>query len=337
MANEVTLTFVGDTDKLEKSFDSVGVGAKSMGDKVSEAGAGFDRVGEAADSVDTKAMGFRDTMTGVQDTSVGLGMIMKGELFTGFLTLGMGVGDLASGFYNLIIPMTKTIATTVASTAATVGHAAVSTAVAVKTAVWTAAQWLLNAALTANPIGIVVVAIAALIAIVVLIATKTTWFQDAWRVAWGAIKSVAVSFWDWMSALPGKIAGAFASIASAISSPFRAAFNAVANAWNNTVGRLSWTVPSWVPILGGHTISAPKLPTFHAGGRVRGMPGQDVVAILRAGEHVVTEKDASAAAVAGGVTNIYVTVPLEDLRQLRDLEEFLDLLRNNSRRGVVNA
>lgn len=60
------------------------------------------------------------------------------------------------------------------------------------TGIATAAQWLWNAAMTANPIALVVIGIAALVAAILWVALKTTWFQTAWRVAWGAIKA---SFW----------------------------------------------------------------------------------------------------------------------------------------------
>lgn len=69
-------------------------------------------------------------------------------------------------------------------------------AVAIGTKVWAAAQWLLNIAMDANPIGLIILGIAALIAVVVLIATKTHWFQDLWKVAWAAIKIAAVAVWD---------------------------------------------------------------------------------------------------------------------------------------------
>ena len=147
-------------------------------------------------------------------------------------------------------------------------------------------QWLLNAALTANPIGLIIVAVAALVAIIVLIATKTTWFQDLWRAAWGGIKKAASAVWDWLKALPEKIGSEFKSVAGFITAPFRVAFNFVADAWNNTIGKLSWSVPSWVPFIGGSTISAPQLPKFHAGGVVPGAPGQEVMALLQAGERV---------------------------------------------------
>lgn len=60
--------------------------------------------------------------------------------------------------------MARQKATTLAMTAAQARHKAVSLAVAGVTRAVTAGQWLLNAALTANPIGIVVMAVAALIA-----------------------------------------------------------------------------------------------------------------------------------------------------------------------------
>lgn len=54
---------------------------------------------------------------------------------------------------------------------------------AVKGAVelWTIAQTLLDVVLNANPIGLIVIGIAALVAIIVTIATKTHWFQDIWQ------------------------------------------------------------------------------------------------------------------------------------------------------------
>jgi hypothetical protein len=151
---------------------------------------------------------------------------------------------------------------------------------------WTGAQWLLNVAMDANPVGAIIVAVVALIAVIVLIATKTTWFETAWKVSWGWIKRTAEDVWHWLEALPGNIGRAFSSMASTISSPFRSAFNFVADAWNNTIGKLSWTVPGWVPVIGGNTIAAPRLPKFHTGGVVPGVPGSEMLAVLQAGERV---------------------------------------------------
>jgi hypothetical protein len=277
---QVVLTFAGETKNLEEGFNRVGDSSKRMSDKVGESSDGFRKAGEAADEVDTKAMGFRDTMTGVQDTMKGTSQIAKGDLFNGFLTLGMGIGDLGSGFYNFLIPaLQKTKIATLAS-------AAGSKIAAGASRVWAAGQWLLNTALLASPITWVIVGIVALVAVVVLIATKTRWFQTAWRVAWSGIRSAASNAWNFIRQIPGWIGRAFSRVAGAISSPFRAAFNFIASAWNNTVGRLSFTFPGWIPGIGGNSISVPHLPHFHSGGVVPGTPGSEQLAVLQAGERV---------------------------------------------------
>lgn len=158
----------------------------------------------------------------------------------------------------------------------------------------TIAQWAWNIAMTANPIGLIIVGIAALIAAIVWIATKTTWFQDIWNAAWGWIKNTAIDVWEWLKALPDKIGDVFSSMANLMTWPFRTAFNFIADAWNNTIGQLSWTVPDWVPFIGGNTISVPKLPKFHSGGVVPGPFGKEVPILARAGERVLTaEQDAA--------------------------------------------
>lgn len=280
MANQVTLTFAGETKNIEGSFDRVGSSAKRMSDEVGNASDGFHRAGEAADAVDTKAMGFRDTLTGVQDTMGGVAALSKGPTLEGFLLLGTGIGDLGSGFYNFLIPAlaaakSSTIAQTVASKAAAAGSKA-----------WAAAQWIMNASLWASPITWIVVGVIALIAVIVLIAKKTDWFSRAWRASWSWIKSAAANTWEFLKKIPGWIGTAFSKVARFITAPYRAAFNAIARAWNNTIGRLSWSVPSWVPFIGGNSISVPNLPTFHTGGTVGGVRGTPTVALLQAGERV---------------------------------------------------
>ncbi|MFI5995865.1 hypothetical protein ACIBAC_28945 [Streptomyces sp. NPDC051362] len=60
--------------------------------------------------------------------------------------------------------------------------------------IWNAEIWASTAALLANPMTWIVIAIIALIAVIVLIATKTTWFQTAWAAMTAAV-GVA---WDWL-------------------------------------------------------------------------------------------------------------------------------------------
>jgi hypothetical protein len=150
----------------------------------------------------------------------------------------------------------------------------------------TAAQWAWNVATTANPIGLIIVAIAALIAIIILIATKTTWFQDLWNWIWGKIGDPVKAVWAWLKdsagaavdfiankfmlllGLPDKIRSFFSRVGDFITAPFKAAFNWIAHAWNSTVGNLHFSIPKWVPEFGGNSFGMPKIPMLQKGGRI---------------------------------------------------------------------
>ncbi|MFJ6617581.1 phage tail tape measure protein [Kitasatospora sp. NPDC091335] len=174
----------------------------------------------------------------------------------------------------------------------------------------TAAQWAWNAALAANPITLVIIAVVALVAAVVLLWQRSEQFRDivtgCWDAVWGKISGVwnwignnwplilgilvspftsavswigrhwdtlragASSAFDFIAGLPGRIVSGFSSLAETIMSPFRSAFNAVARFWNNTVGRLSFTAPDWIPYFGGKGFSMPTIPMLAQGGHITG-------------------------------------------------------------------
>jgi len=71
-------------------------------------------------------------------------------------------------------------------------YSGVMAVVSAATKIWAAVQWLLDAAMAANPLGLIIIGIVALVAAIVWIATKTTWFQTIWKVVWGGIKAAAV-------------------------------------------------------------------------------------------------------------------------------------------------
>lgn len=94
-------------------------------------------------------------------------------------------------------------ATTGASTAATATNTAATTAGAAATAragivarVAAAGQWLLNAALSANPISIIILAIAALVAGLVWFFTQTEIGRTIWETAMNAIATAATWLWE---------------------------------------------------------------------------------------------------------------------------------------------
>lgn len=62
----------------------------------------------------------------------------------------------------------------------------------------TAAQMALNLALTANPIGLIVMAVAGLVAGLVLLFKKNETFRNVVLASWEAIKTAAVAVWDFI-------------------------------------------------------------------------------------------------------------------------------------------
>lgn len=198
--NQVTLTFAGDPTDLEKSFDRVGDAAKNMDDDVKKAGDGFDKMGEATDTLDTRAMGFRDTVTGVQDSVKGFGQILKGDLSADALvTAGMGVGDLASGFTNLLVPSLKNAVSWLGKTkVGMLAQAAASKVVAAATKIWTGIQAAFNLVMSLNPVALIVIAIVALVAALVIAYKKSETFRDIVNGVFEAVGKVVKTWWEKM-------------------------------------------------------------------------------------------------------------------------------------------
>lgn len=103
-----------------------------------------------------------------------------------------------------------------------------------------------NLALTANPIGIVIVAIGALVAAFVVLWNKCEGFRNFFIGMWEAIKTAAKSAGEF-------IGGIFESIMNTV----RGVINGIIKGINAAIGainKISVTIPDWVPEFGGKTI-----------------------------------------------------------------------------------
>jgi len=88
--------------------------------------------------------------------------------------------------------------------------------VAASTKIWAAGQWLLNAALTANPIGIVIVAIAALAAALVIAWKRSSTFRAIVKGAFDGIKSAASGMWKGVKSVLGFLVDKYLSVMGAL-------------------------------------------------------------------------------------------------------------------------
>ena len=125
------------------------------------------------------------------------------------------------------------------------------------TQIATAAQFLWNAALNANPLGLIVLGIAGVIAILAILYTKFEGVRKVVDNVFGFIKDVVVGSVDVITTYVQTVLGVYKTI-----------FNTIAKLWNNTIGKLSFEFPSWVPGLGGKGFSVPNIPMLAEGGIV---------------------------------------------------------------------
>lgn len=159
------------------------------------------------------------------------------------------------------------------------------------TKAWTAIQAAFDAVMDANPIALVIVAIAALVAGVIYAWNHFAWFRDGIKQLWQDLKNwfgdglqFVEGVWhritDGVHALGSAIGGVFSGIGSTVSGAFsallgivRGPINAVISLVNEVIGFLDSiqvSVPSWVPFVGGQSfgVSIPKIPMLAAGGDI---------------------------------------------------------------------
>jgi phage-related protein len=307
----VTLTFAGDSQSLERTFDKVGAGAKEMASDMDAAAAearglagSMDTVSGASGTAETSMMGTADILDGL-----GAAFGLPTEAATGLLR---GFGDLTGGL--------STIGGQLAGAVTWLKN------LSIVTRAQTAVQWLMNAAMSANPIGLVVIALAALVGAFVLAWTHSETFRN---IVTGAMERVRAgvevvlswfgSLWDFISKIPGWVGGAFSGLAETITWPFRTAFDGVKRLWNSTVGGFG------IPSIDVGPFSTPgfTIPRMHMGGTVPGNPGNPVPIVAMAGETV-----GRAGGGAGGVTVVKLVL---DGRELTEVVH--DGLLTKQRRG----
>lgn len=242
------------TRDIPKFLKSMQTGAKGMRDfKGATARAGKTLNDNAA----TNLTGFTRKIKGAFIDMLGGKVLPKVTEFTAYLDQNFGptmdaVGKAVSkttGFFKEHSGVTKTlIGIIIGLTAITAAHAAVMAVAAAgglakwlmqtklisaATKVWAAMQWALNTALAANPVVLIVLAIAALVAGVIVAYNKVGWFKDAVDAAFRGIKAAASAVGKFFTdTLP----------------------NFFKNAWNKIVGLTKAIVGGYI----GFYVSLPK-------------------------------------------------------------------------------
>ena len=164
---------------------------------------------------------------------------------------------------------------TAAATA--VATAAVQRGVATATGLWTAAQWALNAAMAANPVGLVVVAIVALIGIIALAVANID-----------SLKATAsITF--------NHISGTVAAMVAKVQAKFSEALNKITDVWNSITGQSLHSSE----IIG---------EIFNTLGFLLGGAFDVAVTVIGTNIAVIINTVVSLAQIIGGVVNIIVGI-----------------------------
>ncbi|WP_206458708.1 phage tail tape measure protein [Anaerovorax sp. IOR16] len=207
--------------------------------------------------------------TALTGTTVAQMALVKAKIVDKYETLALSAmyaGDFLKSIWTTIsavgasttawIVNTAQVGAHTVATIALKGAQLVSTGV---TAGLTAAQWALNAAFIASPIGWVVLGIGALIAIGVAL----------WK-NWDTIKIKAVELWEGICTAFAPIGEFFGGIWEGVKSGFKAFINFIIGGLNmmiRGINKLSVDIPDWVPIAGGKNLgfSIPEIPMFAKG------------------------------------------------------------------------
>jgi len=161
----------------------------------------------------------------------------------------------------------------------------------VATTIATGAQTAFNAVMAANPIVLATAAIVAIGAAVVVAYNKFETFRNIVDGLGGALKDAFMG-----------VVNAIKTAVNVYIGIYKGLFNGIADAWNNTVGRLSFKIPGWVPGIGGFGFDVPDIPKLADGGIVM---SPTLALIGEAGPEAVIPLDRMG---NGGGTNVTINV-----------------------------
>jgi hypothetical protein len=167
---------------------------------------------------------------------------------------------------------------------------AAMTAWSVITAITTALNTALAASFTAIQVASGLIVFTAIIAGLIIAYNKFEWFRDGVKSVFSFIGTAITSSVDF-------IKGYFSTVLGF----YKAMFNGIATIWNSTFGKLKFSIPSWVPGIGGKGFDVPDIPMLAQGGIVN---SPTLALIGEAGPEAVVPLDRAGS--MGGTVNINV-------------------------------
>lgn len=179
--------------------------------------------------------GLKNTIT---DTFSNIGPMLKDFCEGGISTFCDALStamDLASGAISVIEALSPVIGAVAGAIITYKGAVllwnAAETAKNVVMGISTAAQWALNVAMTANPIGIVIVAIGALVGAFIVLWNKSEGFRNFWINLWEKVKAIVTSAWEGIKAGFEKIKNGISAVKEKVSTMWNGVKEKTSELW----------------------------------------------------------------------------------------------------------
>lgn len=170
--------------------------------------------------------------------------------------------DAAQGLITLLSnPAVQAFAAAIAGVVVSLRiYAAVTAAIRAVTAAWAVVQAVLNAVMMANPIGLIVLAVVALVAAIVILWKRSETFREIVTKGWEAIKSAISAVVDWFTTTVPKmwdsvvaawdsVKDAAAKTWDAIKAAAQAVWDAIVTAVNVFVALVTAYLNAWKTVL----------------------------------------------------------------------------------------
>lgn len=252
-----------------------------------------------------------------------------------------GIGDILGALISSIAEMWATIEPFVSRVVADLSGFFTELGNWIR-AVWPVVSWVANQ--IGQGISIVVQTITSMVSGLI------SGISDIIKGIIGVITGIASVIYDLITgnfdALRADFAGLVDSIGSifwgvieVITSPFRYAFNQIKKLWNSTIGGMNFTVPDWVPGIGGKSFGMPKLAEggilTHGGTVMVGEAGPEILS-LPSGARVAPLDAVSATSGETTYSVVVGNVDITDDDQVRRVtREYLEFLASIARPGAV--
>ena len=257
-AKDMTATFAAGGPKAAAAFDQVITKLKGIEDPVKRNQAAVQLFGTKAedlgDALFAMNMGTAAKEMGDMEGATGKAAATAASGAAGWSTLGRQFQMALVDTLNKALPAVNAVFGFMQKNSAWVQPLAIALGVmAVAIGIVTAVTWAWNAALALNPITWIVIGIIAAIAVIVLIATKTRFFQTIWEAVWSFFKMIGawfagpfanffVSTWNKITASFGRAKQQFFSIINGIKGFFVGLGNGIASVWTKVTNKITSVV-----------------------------------------------------------------------------------------------